>query len=268
MLWVPKAGNTRKEYEDAFYPPEAGRRPASEARFSIADGATEGIYSKWWARILTASFGENVAGGFQESLSRAHTRWNRRLEGHLARRRLKGREVHWYEEQAIEAGTYSSLLQLTLRPGPSSEGGLKGTWSAVAVGDSCLFQTRGQELITCFPLRCSSSFNDRPFLICSNPARNRGIEMAMAAAGGEWRGEDTFFLMTDALARWFLTEFESSRDPWRTLDEVAMNGRDGQFTRWVAGLRQQKIMKNDDVTMMRIDSLTEAGHGMAYDHRL
>src|SRR5947209_12527909 len=47
-LWAPKAGNTDDEWEDAFAVDEA------RGRVSVADGASQGIFCRLWAGILTA----------------------------------------------------------------------------------------------------------------------------------------------------------------------------------------------------------------------
>jgi hypothetical protein len=45
-FWLPKAGNTTKEYEDAF------DYSIAERRFAVADGATDSAFAGHWARIL------------------------------------------------------------------------------------------------------------------------------------------------------------------------------------------------------------------------
>jgi len=51
-LRVQKGGNAEGEYEDAFHPPGNGKVEGAALRFAIADGASEGMLSGAWARIL------------------------------------------------------------------------------------------------------------------------------------------------------------------------------------------------------------------------
>jgi hypothetical protein len=67
---------------------------------------------------------------------------------------------------------------------------------------------------------------------------------------GECLPGDTFYLLTDALACWFLTAVESDREPWRELDEVGAGAC--PFDGWVAHLRRSGNLRNDDVTAVRV----------------
>ena len=71
---------------------------------------------------------------------------------------------------------------------------------------------------------------------------------------GSWGCEDAFFLMTDALACWFFKELEEGNKPWNLLRDL--DTEDGvPFEKFVADLRSGQRMKNDDVTLVRIDIL-------------
>jgi hypothetical protein len=58
--------------------------------------------------------------------------------------------------------------------------------------------------------------------------------------------------MTDALARWSLKEDEDGRNPWARLRDFGP-GDAPAFDRWIDRLRQAKEMRNDDITLIRID---------------
>ena len=57
--------------------------------------------------------------------------------------------------------------------------------------------------------------------------------------------------MTDALAAWFYSEREREQKPWQLLRDLGIDSRK-PFCAWVASLREQRAMKNDDVTLYRI----------------
>jgi hypothetical protein len=66
---------------------------------------------------------------------------------------------------------------------------------------------------------------------------------------GELAAGDRLWLMTDALAAWFLAEHEAGGAPWRELDERTAD----DFADWVAGRRADGRLKNDDVTLVAIE---------------
>ncbi|HEX9244836.1 MAG TPA: hypothetical protein VGA35_01625 [bacterium] len=251
LLRLQKAGNAEEEYEDASCPAENGRREGAELRFAVADGASEGMLSGAWARILAelhCRFGW-TGGSVEQFLESAYGDWKSFTSEYLRGRETRKAPVQWYEEPGFEEGAFSTLLGLTLT-GRSQ--GRSGEWTAVAVGDSCLFQVRGSALLRKFPLEQSSDFNNRPVLLASNPANNGQAVGAMRRMSGTFESGDVFYLMTDALARWALREDEEGRNPWIVLRDHAT--RDVPvFGAWVAALRKDRELRNDDVTLLRID---------------
>ena len=59
---------------------------------------------------------------------------------------------------------------------------------------------------------------------------------------------DEFYLMTDALACWFLQMYEKKRQPWRTMRLL----KQSDFEQGIAKLRNTKALRNDDVTLLHI----------------
>jgi hypothetical protein len=249
-LQVQKGGNAVGEYEDAYYPPDNGRREGPELRFAIADGASEGMLSGAWANILVRVHCQFdwLCGSVEQFLESAYGDWSSFTSEYLKDR--EGRHpVQWYEEPGFQEGAFSTLLGLTLTGSSTRRG---GEWAALAVGDSCVFQVRGGALVKKFPMEQSSDFNSRPVLLASNPARNDPALGAVRWAGGTFEAGDAFYLMTDALARWSLKEDEDGRNPWARLRDFGP-GDAPAFDRWIDGLRQAKEMRNDDITLIRID---------------
>jgi hypothetical protein len=73
---------------------------------------------------------------------------------------------------------------------------------------------------------------------------------------GEFRYGDTFYLMTDAIANWFITQLEEGKRPWRTLDEYLDFDHEA-LTKYLTLLRDEGKIKNDDVTIARVTILEE-----------
>jgi hypothetical protein len=62
---------------------------------------------------------------------------------------------------------------------------------------------------------------------------------------------DYFYLMTDALAQWFLSEHERGEKPWQAFNTGILNNDD--LIAFVAECRDQRNLKNDDVTLVSIE---------------
>jgi len=241
-LWLPKAGNTVEEYEDACSPVRSINREVRAFRCAVADGATEASFSGSWARLLIRAYCKGQWGGRRivRTLARLQTVWQQELDA---------LQLPWYAEEKLRSGAFASLLGLTLIE-PFEE--LPGGWVAEAVGDSCLFQVRSDEVITAFPIRRAVEFDSRPHLIGSNASSNEHLLEHMQEARGGWEPGDIFYLMTDALACWFLSRVEAGHQPWLELATAAVGGQPS-FAVWMDRLRKEHDIRNDDVTLLRVD---------------
>src|SRR5947209_15123046 len=145
-LRVQKGGNAEGEYEDAFHPPGNGRMVGAELRFAIADGASEGMLSGAWARILVELHGrfEWTYSSLEQFLERAYQDWRSFKSEYLRDRKERNHPVHWYEEPGLPAGAFSTLLGLTLTGSSNDQA---GQWTDVAIADRCLFQVRVWPLV-------------------------------------------------------------------------------------------------------------------------
>lgn len=253
VYWVPKLGNSEEEYEDA------AAFSIVDRRFAIADGATESSYSDIWARSLVRQYTTSPplmppgSTPLPEWLEPLQTQWH----GSINWERLP-----WFAEEKARNGAFAAFLGLHFlggdeAPAPRSfwrwvlrrKPRAVGTrWHALAVGDCCLFQVRGNRLLSAFPISESGAFNDRPLLISSNPSRNYPVWEAVRHAEGGCQPGDVFILGTDALSKWFLQELEAGKRPWETL--VHVQTQTG-FSTLVDVLRQQRTIRNDDTTLLQ-----------------
>jgi hypothetical protein len=232
-FFLPKAGNSAADYEDAYYKPATSLPKHRTCRFAIADGATETSFSGRWAELLVNAYGEGKIDDRLNAGDLEPLRQQWRTE-------VSGKPLPWYAEEKVRLGAFSSLLGLRLL-----KDGAQLKWFAVASGDSCLFQLRGSRLLSAFPLKRSSDFTSRPALLSSN-----GGEGAAMRCSGRWKERDTFFLMTDALGCWFLRSAEGNGRPWETL--LDLHGDAQAFAQLVDELRATGQLRNDDVTLLRI----------------
>jgi hypothetical protein len=233
-FWMPKRGNTIDEYEDAF------AADAAIGRFVVADGATESSFAGIWAKLLTEEFVRSAVRfeqRWRDWLPRVQERWA--VE-------VGGRQLPWYAEQKFAQGAFATFLGITIDVP-------RWRWWAVAVGDSCLFQIRDDELCATFPLDNSTDFDNQPSLLGSRtPA-----EFALAREKwktGECEPGNRFLLVTDALAQWLLSQHERAERPWRQLWDQT----EESFAAWIESLRNAREIRNDDVTVVAVQ-LPNAG---------
>lgn len=241
-LWTPKAGNTSSEYEDAYWP-KRSVDGGTYCRFAVADGATETSFSGVWAKQLVRAYRKGFFDNpnDMEWFSVLQKKW-----WAIVRRK----PLPWYAEQKLESGTFAALLGVTLCY--ASTRSECGTWRAIAVGDSCLIHMRGNEVLATFPMTHSEAFTNSPVLISTKPSPNGSPLGALVTTEGEWQSGDHFYLMTDAIAAWFFRAMERQESPWKIIRDFD-NDREKPFRRWVETARKLNLMRNDDVTLYRIE---------------
>lgn len=247
VFWVSKAGNSVDEYEDAFWPRHRVDRSTEGFSCAVADGATETSFSGIWANILVRAYCKSqlTKSTLLKSLPKLQRTW---------REQIGTKPLPWYAEEKLRSGAFSSILGLTLTNSILEDGSL-AKWEAMAIGDSCLFQVRSGCLITAFPLEHSREFNSRPSLLSSNPQYNDSLARIIHRKKGNWEPGDEFYLMTDALACWFLHAVEQHEDWWRLVCNLGTPDQVAPFTEWVAELRRTGLIRNDDVTLLRVETV-------------
>jgi hypothetical protein len=224
---LPKWGSSEAECEDAY----AG--DAEAGRFAVADGASESAFALPWAEALAAGYVAH-RGPWSRWLPATRAAWATACERDA---------MPWYVEAKFMDGAFATLLGLALRR-PCADG--RRRWRALAVGDSCLFQIRGDRLRRAFPITRVADFGNRPALLGSRPQAGRCKRCRVT---GTWRPGDTFLLMTDAMAKWFLEEAAGGRLPW---DQLRWAQSAAAFAEFVNDRREAGRIRNDDTTLVRI----------------
>jgi hypothetical protein len=249
-FWLPRAGNDAAEYEDAYQPRSDGRHSARRLRFAMADGASESMLSGRWADVLTRTWCKGARSRTADVLAEAVGSWDGHLAEYLADRQSQDRPIQWFEEPGLAQGAFATFLGVHFATRRTNT----GVWSAAALGDTCLFHVRADELLTAFPVKASADFGSSPNLVPSKADDVERIAAHVEEREGEWQSGDLFVLATDALSAWFLTEVEAGRQPWEQLLGFTARGQ-AAFAEWANGLRAQGRLRNDDVTVTRIEVL-------------
>lgn len=240
---APKSSRDSTGCEDAAWPPAGVNAFVPVCGFGIADGASNGFCTAPWAQMICRGSCQGVLadGRRGKQLAKLRRRW-----AQLA----KPDSDAWYMKNAFDGGACTALAAITLRDANIFEEA--GRFSALAVGDCALFQVRGNSLLTAFPYQHSTTFQRRPYQIASHAKYNRTLDDHIQRIEGWWESGDQFFLMTDAIAAWFLRQAEAHRWPWQTLRKLEQRGRDPRFGQWVNTLRREGQIQDDDVTLIHI----------------
>jgi hypothetical protein len=228
---------------------DASAGDTQRGRFALADGASEGgPDSGRWARLLVDDFvrGEGIQAPWPETLPPLQARWQ--AEAGPA---PIATEMPWYvaeHARARDNDAFATFLGLVMQPAPGPN--TPWRWQAFAVGDSCLFQIRTGVLIERFPMTAVDEFNTTPWLVGSHTSANEVQRDRSRTCDGEAWPDDRIWLMTDALAEWFLLRWEVDEKPWDELEEFLHPMVDDEsFGNWVAKLRRAGQLRNDDVTL-------------------
>lgn len=231
---TPRQGCTWADYEDAYYPKQVLRQTLDTFKCAVADGATETVFCDKWAYLLVKAYCEN-------KLSKQHWLTDLRQLQYQWHKEVNGQSLPWYIEQKRLMGAYATFVGLTLYENYHLA-------EVIAIGDSCLFQIRAEQLNSCLPLQQAKQFNNTPFLISSHLLPDENLVKATHYEQLTWLRADEFYLMTDALALWFLQEYERCHKPWQILRQLTTSS----FSNWVYQLKTLKKLQNDDITLMRI----------------
>lgn len=259
VFWLPKTGASAQEYEDAYWlsPGQSGDDDGQFTRVIIADGASESLLARRWARHLATAFGTApehpaTADGFTAAYQRAVAGWEVSLAQYMQERADRNSPIQWYEEPGLARGAHSTLLAAEFRWAADGD---EPQWTAAALGDSCLFQVREGELQRAFPVGRSTDFSNQPALLSSSGTDLEVLRRHLTVTTGDLVPGDTYYLATDALAAWFLRMAETGQakdEPWRPLLALDESNQ-GEFASLIVKQRDNGMMRDDDTTLVRID---------------
>ncbi|MBS1957118.1 MAG: hypothetical protein JST89_23210 [Cyanobacteria bacterium SZAS-4] len=255
---LPKAGRSFADCEDAYFPGDLDTHQLYEInhentdvfRASVSDGATDSIFSKLWAQLLAFGYGAGkwASDITAESVLEEQTAW---LD-FLAKQQLP-----WYAEEKAELGAFAAMVGLTVFNDSKR-------WTAMAVGDCCIFHIRNGACIKSFPIASAAAFSNFPLLLCSVAERNTNVfESKQIVSDGTWEAGDQFILMSDTVACWFLSQMEQGNteslvaalDNAQSLDTFVSLINHARTTKGADGNVQ---MRDDDVTVTLVKVVDDA----------
>jgi hypothetical protein len=266
-----KHGNAPVECEDAFAVTSTFHDPTHWLRAAVADGATTSSFSKEWAEILVKDFVKHSTYSALRSPASVKECVLKRV-GALQtewRGTFDIDNLPWYAREKLRRGAHTAFLGLVIHSSLKYRGQSQGHWTAVSAGDTCLFQVRSDSLIESIPLKSRLQFSNAVPLLGSIQSSADNAR-ATSSHRGTWQRADRIYIMSDALAAWFLGAYEACTKPWDIIDdtlvrstysnepEYAMNASGAQdgspaFESFVNALRDNREIKNDDAVLVRIE---------------
>lgn len=227
---IPKSDRSLAECEDAW--------TASSDWYvlALADGASQGVYSRLWARLLVDSFVERPTLAIDAA-------WVAPVARRFVESIFAGPTLPWYVAAKLARGTFATLLGVIFDKNSP-------TFSAVAVGDSCLAWHGPDGQGGIFPATSVADIALYPFLVSTLPECNVDLSIHATTCHVTLPPGETFlFLMTDALARWYLNEFHEGREPWK---ELLLLADESAFSSWACHKLQCGHLQDDDLTLVII----------------
>jgi len=234
---LPKEGSTPEECEDAV------AFDAGALRFAVADGATEAFDAGRWAARLV----EGWVGAKQSPLTAAEFGPWLREQGEWLHASWEGKKLSWYAEEKRRAGAFAAFVGLRLEAHGRGLG-----WRALALGDSCLVQRRGSEVLAAVPVSQPEAFGSTPPLVPSSEPLMGAALARLVEAEGRAEPGDIFLLMTDALAAWYFEALARRVGTAEEFDSLLAASDNVALSDLVRRERAAARMKDDDVAAVRI----------------
>jgi hypothetical protein len=252
LVWktfsICKDGNREDENEDAVYPQLLNGTSLNVDQFScaMADGATTSSFSKLWATLLVkeSSTSHNLQQDFAQTLNSARTIW---------KNELSQKDLSWPAAIKVRQGSFATLLWFHIwhKKGLflSANGTAERSWTAKAVGDTCLFHVGKGRFLERFPLEKSTQFSNTPDLISTNLSYQNS-RITNHSISGTWQKGDHFIIASDALAAWIVSGLDSNLLGWATISENLTSLV--RYQSWIRALRRQSLIKNDDTSLISL----------------
>jgi len=166
----------------------------------IADGVSSAIFSQQWACILAQAVINQPPNPYDPTSFGA---WlgQQRLQWHNLVGGIDTSTLAWHQTAKLASGAFTTLLWTHVAPISTPEQGKPETYRlhGFAIGDSCLFHFRNDELIRTFPLDNSAQLEALPVVLGSIDLGNDHL-MQFASLDIECAEGDQVVMATDAVA--------------------------------------------------------------------
>jgi hypothetical protein len=226
-------------------------------KFAIADGVTKSFFPGIWAELLVNST-VNKRGPFSIGDNQdIQKEWKERVAEIVDKPNQKWFVLNAFTLGKPAAATFAGLHFFV--------NGGRFKWEAVAVGDSFLFyvpdglannSTDSLAGVTHLSTVENLEFDNYPDCLYSNRSEISNIKYESG-----FLKNGTFYLMTDALAEWFISQRQKAEQiiaGWHKQDD---------FEQSIISLRKKEL-RDDDVSILIIRVKEDAYNGIQYQNEL
>lgn len=206
-------------------------------KFAISDGVSRSFFPKIWSEILVNQYVSKDCWKEEEFIDTCQKEWQQEIT-----QIVQKPDVMYYTKNAFvnRAPACATFLGLQIFPKEKK-------WIGQALGDTFLFfvphnfqSFEEVQIVTNKPEPIE--FDNYPDYLVSIGNKHKGVPKELK---NQTLTEGTFYLMTDALAEWFLTLKEKAiyKTNWESQSD---------FERFINEAREQNELKDDDSTIMII----------------
>jgi len=222
----------------------------SSHRFSVSDGVSKSFFPKVWSEILVSQFVERTDLKESELIKVCQAEWQKSIDELVSLPETKWFTKSQYSRKDPALATFIGLQFFENEK----------KWSASALGDSFLFfvptdfKDYQKELVKLSSKTEPIVFDNFPDYLTSIGDSHKG---RAKEKGGNLRN-GTFYLMTDALAEWFLNEGENA------IGKITVWKSQSDFERFITQAIDENQLTNDDSAILCIELTESDRKGIVY----
>ncbi|MBB6682281.1 hypothetical protein H4O20_12580 [Aequorivita sp. 609] len=211
-------------------------------KFAISDGVSRSFFPKFWSRILVERYVEKDTWKEEDFILSSQEHWQNKVD-----EIVKSPDTMYFTRNAYNRKTPGLATFVGLQFLPKEK-----KWIAQALGDSFLFFV---------PKDCQDfdkdaiklSSKDEPFVFDNYPDYLSSIGDSHKGNSRKIKGQElrdgTFYLMTDALAEWFL-QGKGIENAITTIENIK---NQEQFLETIDNERKANRLHNDDSALLIIE---------------
>lgn len=235
---TPKLGLSEKECEDSY----ALSSPNSETvKIAVTDGATESLFSNVWADLLAQNYIDQGSAFLNDLQSISDHFINQVTE----RIKQMPDTRHWFMYEKLERGSHATFAGIEFY----NDDKIKIS----TIGDSCVFwRYKHDERFEMLPELSPEDFGVFPASICNLPQTWKTLSQKEISKELTSTNITQIIICTDSLACWLAKKLISEPSAWEELFKISDCTN---FTNFFTNLREEKEMRNDDITLVLIDVL-------------
>jgi hypothetical protein len=213
-------------------------------RFSVSDGVSKSFFSRVWSEILVTQFVERIDLKENELIKVCQEEWQKRIDEIVSLPDTKWFTKSQYNRKDPALATFVGLQFFEK----------ERKWSASALGDSFLFfvpkgfKDYQRELVKLSSKTEPIVFDNFPDYLTSIGDDHKGTPEKLRS---QKIVDGTFYLMTDALAEWFINEGE------KAIGKITVWKSQSDFERFISQAIEEYQLTNDDCAILCIE-LSEA----------